>query len=47
MLVEQLFSIRDVAPSECQLAYLITEVLFLAMLQVSSPSCVVCVCLCV
>ena len=35
MLVDQLFSIRDVAPSGCQPAYLITEVLFLAMLQVS------------
>lgn len=37
MLVDQLFSIRDVAPSGCQPAYLITEVLFLAMLQVSFP----------
>lgn len=35
MLVDQLFTIRDVAPSGCQPAYLITEVLFLAMLQVS------------
>lgn len=34
MLVDQLTSIRDVAPSGCQPAYLITEVLFLAMLQV-------------
>lgn len=34
MLVDQLFSIRDVAPSGCQPAYLITEVLFLVMLQV-------------
>lgn len=36
MLVDQLFTIRDVAPSGCQPAYLITEVLFLAMLQVSA-----------
>ncbi|CAM9524584.1 unnamed protein product, partial [Laminaria digitata] len=34
MLVDQLFSIRDFAPKECQLAFLITEVLFLTMLQV-------------
>ncbi|CAM9489980.1 unnamed protein product [Scytosiphon promiscuus] len=34
MLVNQLFSIRDVAPSGCQPAYLITEVMFLVMLQV-------------
>lgn len=34
MLVDQLVSIRDSAPSGCQVAYLITEVLFLAMLQV-------------
>ncbi|CAN0138442.1 unnamed protein product [Ectocarpus sp. 12 AP-2014] len=33
MLVDQLVSIRDSAPSGCQVAYLITEVLFLAMLQ--------------
>lgn len=38
MLVDQLFTIRDVAPSGCQPAYLITEVLFLAMLQVSPLS---------
>lgn len=38
MLVDQLFTIRDVAPSGCQPAYLITEVLFLAMLQVSALS---------
>lgn len=37
MLVDQLFSIRDVAPSGCQPAYLIIEVLFLAMLQVITP----------
>ena len=37
MLVDQLFSIRDFAPVECQPAYLITEVLFLTMLQVSTP----------
>lgn len=37
MLVDQLFSIRDFAPEECQLAFLITEVLFLTMLQVSTP----------
>lgn len=37
MLVDQLFSIRDVAPNGCQPAYLITEVLFLVMLQVSTP----------
>lgn len=34
MLVDQLFSIRDVAPDGFQPAYLITEVLFLVMLQV-------------
>eukprot|EP00752_Nemacystus_decipiens_P006113 g5514.t1 len=34
MLVDQLFTIRDVAPSVFQPAYLITSVLFLAMLQV-------------
>ncbi|CAM9745877.1 unnamed protein product, partial [Ectocarpus sp. 13 AM-2016] len=33
MLVDQLVSVRDSAPSGCQVAYLITEVLFLAMLQ--------------
>lgn len=37
MLVDQLFSIRDFAPDGCQPAYLITEVLFLTMLQVSTP----------
>lgn len=37
MLVDQLFSIREVAPVECQPAYLITEVLFLVMLQVGAP----------
>ena len=37
MLVDQLFSIRDFAPVECQPAFLITEVLFLAMLQVNTP----------
>lgn len=34
MLVDQLFNIGEVAPKGCQTAYLITEVLFLAMLQV-------------
>lgn len=34
MLVNQLVSVRDVAPDGCQLVYLVTEVLFLAMLQV-------------
>lgn len=37
MLVDQLFSIRDFAPAECQPAFLITEVLFLTMLQVNTP----------
>lgn len=37
MLVDQLFGIRDFAPVECQTAFLITEVLFLTMLQVIIP----------
>lgn len=34
MLVDQLFSVGEVAPEDCQPAYLVTGVLFLAMLQV-------------
>lgn len=34
MLVDQLFSIGEVAPKEIQPAYLITSVVFLAMIQV-------------
>lgn len=37
MLVDQLLSLHQVAPAGCQVVYLVTEVLFLAMLQVPRP----------